>query len=344
MTLSIIIPCYNVAAYIEQCFRSIEHQLIEGYEAIFIDDGATDNTGKLLDEFRNSSEKKEYIKIIHQTNQGLSGARNIGIDVAIGTYITFIDGDDFVSQNYFSILLTNIQDTDLCVVSYNRVFVNSLEPRKLGWQGFYKQTDWKRRLLGLLDNELTDPSQADSMVTAWGKLYRTSIIKEQNLQFVDTKIIGTEDLLFNLEYAEHINQVFILDKPLYQYRKDNVTSLTKTYKGDFVAKWQNKYKFIVDRISIVTSEEKQAFQNRLALSIIGLGLNEMANPNGGSAIRQNLKNIITKAQYNAALQQLDIQYFPLHWKLFFKAAQSGQVFVLYWLLKAITLILDRKNK
>lgn len=344
MKLSIIVPCYNVAAYIQQCFQSIEQQLQDGYEAIFINDGATDATGSILDELHKQSVHADKISILHQQNKGLSGARNAGIDVAQGEMLTFIDGDDWIAHNYFTTLIEGMAAHDLAVVSYNRVFAHRQEPRFLGWNGVYKEHIWKRRLLGLVGEELHDPSQADAMVTAWGKLYKTSIIKSQKLYFVDTKIIGTEDLLFNLEYAQFIKDVVVMDLPLYQYRKDNNVSLTKTYKADLATKWQKKYEYIQQRITINSADEQTAFQNRIALSLIGLGLNEMGNQAGSRAIIANLRSLLQKPHYQSALAQLPLVYFPIHWKLFFGAARAKQAWLLYALLKVISTILDRKNQ
>lgn len=342
--ISIIVPCYNVSLYIEQCFNSIVSQLEEDYEVIFINDGSTDNTGGLLENLKSKSNYKENIHIIHQDNKGLSETRNVGIDLSTGVYICFIDGDDFINDNYFRILINVIINSDLGVLSYNRVFSNNILVRSLGLSGWLSGDVWKRKLLGLVDDELSDPSQADSLVMAWCKIFKSKIIKDNKIYFVDTKIIGTEDLLFNLEYSQYINNVLVIDEPLYQYRKDNITSLTSTYKNDFITKWSNKYKYIKSRISITSEDEIQAFSNRLALSIIGLGLNEIKNPKGFKAIKSKLKSIISENKYKVAIKQLDLKYMPIHWKVFFLAAKTGNATVLYVLIKCIAFIIYRKNK
>ena len=98
MKFSIIVPAYNVAQYIEECIESILNQDYDNYEIIVVDDGATDETPKILDEIASKSEK---VRVIHQKNGGLSAARNSGIEAASGEYILFLDGDDFGQKNHF---------------------------------------------------------------------------------------------------------------------------------------------------------------------------------------------------------------------------------------------------
>lgn len=344
MKLSIIIPCYNIAPYLSKCFKSVANQMQEGFQAIFINDGSTDTTGEVLENLAQNYTRAGTIEFIHQENKGLSESRNVGITLAKGAFITFIDGDDWVGPEYFTTLLSIVKDHSLGVVAYNRVFAHQVEARDLKMDGLVTAADWKRRLLGLMGPELRDPSQADSIVTAWGKIYHTALLVQHHISFVSTKEIGTEDLLFNLEYAQHCNSVRVRNLPLYQYRKDNVSSLTKTYKALLKEQWGKKYAYIQNRVSMMQPREQTAFQNRIALSLIGLGLNEMGNPKGSKVIRANLTSILSDPTYKAALQQLDLQYFPLHWKLFFRAAQKQQTTIVLILLKAITKILDRKNQ
>ena len=99
--VSVIVPVYNVDRYLGRCIKSIMQQSYRNLEIILVDDGSPDNCPKKCDEY----EKKDTrIKVIHKENGGLSDARNKGIDIAQGTYITFIDSDDFVKENYLEVL------------------------------------------------------------------------------------------------------------------------------------------------------------------------------------------------------------------------------------------------
>jgi glycosyltransferase involved in cell wall biosynthesis len=340
--ISIIVPIYNVQEYLEKCLTSIILQTYNNLEIILVNDGSKDDCDKIISSF---SERDYRFKLINQKNEGLSSARNTGLDVASGDFIMFIDSDDWVDSNYVSTLLSKMDEGfDMVMVPYFRAYQNHLEPRYFGWQGEYSALEIKRRLLGLYKEELKDPSQADSMVTVWGKLYNAKVIKQNKLKFVDTNIIGSaEDLLINLQYIQHVEKVFIIDNPMYFYRKDNLVSFTKNYRPKLLKQWEVKYKLIAETVSITTDDEKNAFQNRIALGIIGLCLNEMGNTNGRKVVFQNMRKIFEEEKYNVALKQLETKYFPLHWKFFFWASKQSHVFIVYYLTKGIVWILNRKN-
>ncbi len=95
--ISIIVPVYNVEEYLKECAASILAQTYENFEVIFVDDGSTDSSGEICDILANLDER---VKVIHQENAGLSGARNSGIDAAKGQYICFIDSDDMIRSKY----------------------------------------------------------------------------------------------------------------------------------------------------------------------------------------------------------------------------------------------------
>lgn len=112
--ITVIVPVYNVEQYLDKCVDSILSQTYSNIEVVLVDDGSTDDSGKMCDEYK---KKDNRIVVIHQTNQGLSGARNSGIDIAKGVYITFIDSDDYVSKKYIEFLYTMICDNSADIAS-----------------------------------------------------------------------------------------------------------------------------------------------------------------------------------------------------------------------------------
>lgn len=107
--ISIIIPVYNVEKYIHECVESVVNQTYKNLEIILVDDGSTDSSGKLCDEF---AEKCERIRVIHKTNGGLSSARNAGIEVATGDYLFFLDSDDYITRNAIEVLYSVAIEND----------------------------------------------------------------------------------------------------------------------------------------------------------------------------------------------------------------------------------------
>lgn len=118
--VTVIIPIYNVEKYLSKCLESVINQTYRDLEIILIDDGSTDNSGKICDRY---DQKDDRIKVVHQTNGGLSAARNTGIDIATGQYITFIDSDDYVTENYIEILVKAAQTYNADLVSTTLVKV-----------------------------------------------------------------------------------------------------------------------------------------------------------------------------------------------------------------------------
>ena len=115
MVISVIVPVYNVEKYLTNCVNSIIKQTYEELEIILINDGSSDNSGIICDDF---SKKDNRIKVIHKENGGLSDARNVGIDIATGELITFIDSDDYISKNMleklYNALIGTMSDIAVC--------------------------------------------------------------------------------------------------------------------------------------------------------------------------------------------------------------------------------------
>ena len=319
MKLSIIIPCYNVENFVQNCTESIVMQQGFDFEMIMINDGSKDNTQQVLE---NLAEKDFRIKVINQQNQGLSGARNTGIENATGEYIMFVDADDTLEPEALKTIADFFQEEDLFCFSYNRVFGTKKLPRKFNLQGKFPARFIQRRIVGLIDAELSDPSQTDALVTAWGKIYKTEIIRKNQIQFTDTKEIGTEDALFNIQYLEYAREVKIMNFPLYNYRKNNFVSYTSLHKPNLFGQWKNLYAKISEIIHAKDAEFRKALNNRIALSIIGLALNETFSEKPFSLKRQKISEILHDDLYQKAYQNLEMKYFPLHWKLFFSLAKS----------------------
>ena len=120
-TVSIIIPVYNVESYLDRCVDSVLKQSFQDIEILLIDDGSTDKSGLLCDRW---AEKDNRVRVIHKVNEGVSAARNIGLDQANGDYIAFVDSDDFIDANMIETLYNTLQikHADMCICGF--VFVD----------------------------------------------------------------------------------------------------------------------------------------------------------------------------------------------------------------------------
>lgn len=342
--ISLILPCYNVAKYLPKCLDSIINQTYINLEIICVNDGSKDNTLDVLNEYKS---KDNRIIIIEQENQGLSDARNTGINHATGDYIMFVDSDDWIDVQTCEYATQKFceHNVDLVFWSYVKEYESTSEIKYIidDKEKYFNEEETRhlhRRLVGLFDNELSHPENADSFVTAWGKMYKTDIVK--NVSFVSTKEIGTEDALFNIYAFIGIKTAYYLPNPFYHYRKDNETSLTNTYKPLLFTQWNHLYDLIEQFLKNNDYQQdfKTAINNRICLSIIGLGLNILEAEKGINKVKE-IKRIISSPRYRQAYKQLKLKYFPIHWKVFFAFAKYNCALGLYIMLKAIKMLIGK---
>lgn len=336
--ISIIVPVYNTENYLEKCLLSLVNQTYKNIEIIIIDDGSPDNSMNIIQKFVLADNRA---KVISQKNQGLSGARNTGINNANGDYIMFIDSDDWIEIDTCekAINASEKYNADVVFWSYIKEFSNSQKDNYL-----FDKTEiiWSekninqlsRRMVGLVGDELANPQSIDNLVTAWGKLYKKSVIGD--VRFTDTKIIGTEDALFNIEVFLGINSAVYIPDLLSHYRKDNESSLTHNYKEKLVSRWREMYsriKFLLDR-NDMSREYYDALKNRICFGLIGLGINLAEDKKMSfKEKKKEIYNILSMKHYQIALKDLDFSYLPIQWKVFFKLAKNNNALLLLWLLE-----------
>ena len=346
--ISIIVPVYNTEKYLFQCLDSLICQTYTNIEIIVVNDGSTDCSTKVINEFKN---KDARIILSEQPNKGVSEARNHGLNVANGDLIMFVDSDDWIDLNTCEQTFEAFQkfNTDIVLFSYFREFRKGVKksryilPKKKIFNE-EESVDLRRRLFGLIDKELSDPSQADILGTVFSKLYRANIIKENKLEFIDLKIIGSaEDILFNINYFKYVTSAFYIHNCFYHLRKYNETSITTNYRNQLECKWRTLFERMnkVIEIENLSSNYKIALNNRIALSIFGLGLNILSSDFSTNRKIYEIKKIISSSQYIQAYSKLSFRYFPLHWRVFFSFAKNQNGTGVYFLLKIIQKIIKR---
>lgn len=207
--ISIIIPVYNVYQYLNECILSVVNQSYKDFECILIDDGSSDGSEIICDQWK---QKDSRIKVIHQLNQGVSKARNIGIAEAKGEYLTFIDSDDWIDSNYLNTLLQPIEEynVELVVCGLQQHYSN----------GTFKNYSYKTGIINIEQqdtNAFTDINKKFLLFGPVIKLYKRTIIQKHNIHFPPEYTYG-EDLLFNYNYLEYVKAVYIVDQCLYHYR------------------------------------------------------------------------------------------------------------------------------
>jgi len=233
--VSVIIPCYNAAATIRYSLNSLENQTFHAFEVIIIDDGSTDNTYEIINEYRKHS--KLSITLIRQDNQGVSAARNNGIINSRGLYITFLDSDDLYHPDFLSVLFREINDKNKDLVFCRYEFQNDYTD-EFSKEPFYMAHEMtKYQVFDIYNRHRIEK------VNFWNGIYRKSILDKENLLFPYNIKYG-EDTEFFLKYAffcEH--GAVMIDAVLYKYivRKNSASrkndygriSIIEAYKHCF---------------------------------------------------------------------------------------------------------------
>lgn len=217
--ISVIVPVYNVEKFLNYCVNSIVNQTYNDLEIILIDDGSTDNSGKICDEWL---ERDERVKVIHQKNMGLSGARNSGIDLASGDYIAFIDSDDFILPEYFHYLLDLIesQDADISVCQLLEVDEENNVIKEKNICRSYDLNNNYECMRDFLSSNVID-------TTAWRKLYRSRLFKESGIRYP----LGAynEDVFTTYKVISECDRIAVGSKALYAYRKREGSIMNSTF-------------------------------------------------------------------------------------------------------------------
>ncbi len=213
--ISVIVPVYNVEKYLTECLDSILNQTYTDLEIICVNDGSTDNSLKILNEY---AQKDNRIKVISQKNKGLSGARNTGIKHSSSEYLTFIDSDDIIKPTYMETLWNNKDKAD-CVQVNMELFNDKMERLTNNWfETFY--LDKETKLI-----EITPQNMTHILISSWGKLLKKSILQKYNITFYEGII--HEDYAHTYEYLFHCKNLYYINEKLYLYRQRE-NSITKT--------------------------------------------------------------------------------------------------------------------
>lgn len=211
---SIIIPVYNVSKYIEDCLKSILGQSFEDFEIIIINDGSTDNSGEICD---NYAINNNCIKVVHKLNSGTASARNTGLKIAKGKYIWFVDSDDLIAENSLNYLYELLKKYEnISVLNFAKRDFNDHEVQEVSFQisiNFFEIVQNSGDSVGMMPSSVCF------------SLYERNFLLGKNLKFEEDNVF--EDEFFNLKL--YINQRFNFlntNFPLYLYRKGNQYSKT----------------------------------------------------------------------------------------------------------------------
>lgn len=278
--ISIIVPVYNVELYLKKCIETIINQTYKNLEIILVDDGSTDNSGKICDEY---ALKDNRIKILHIENGGPAVARNAGLDIATGEYIGFIDSDDYIELDMYETLYNAMIKTNAGLVICN-------------WYKGYED-NWRKNIV-YPKKEILTPNEAFEVfynnMYVWNKLYRKDVVK--NLRFVETY---AQDVLYTFTTLRRIDKVVFLNEYKCYYR-NNPTSRqhSKKFKKNFLAflKVQNLEIIYAEKNKLFKLKEKlYKFRFRLIVQWLGfIALEKFPDIESANIILKELRHNLFK--------------------------------------------------
>lgn len=222
--ISVIVPVYNVERYLKKCIDSLRNQTYTNIEIILIDDGSSDQSGDICDYYAKSDSR---IRVIHQENQGVSLSRNVGLRVASGTYIAFVDPDDWIERNMYQYLYQQLQDSgaDICVCA-------------CFWEHIHQnQTD----ILAMSCDQTYSAQEAIKLIfsrnglkgVVWNKLFRSSVLYDldRNVKFLfDSDISIWEDILWLSHVVPSVKSIHYVSLPLYHYIERIDSACTRVFQ------------------------------------------------------------------------------------------------------------------
>lgn len=238
-SISVIMPCFNVAKYIEKAVDSLLAQTFSDFELIIIDDGSTDDTGRIADAY---AEKDARVKVVHQENAGAPKARNTAMEMAQGKYLFFMDGDDWAESDMLGDMFAAAEKdslqaliTGFCIDTY---YSDGKFDREIKTHPdvVYKNRDsFRQEAFLLFDRNL--------LYTPWNKLYLKEYIESRNISFMDT---FWDDFPFNLAVFRDISRVGVLSNAYYHFMRARSNSETSIYRPDTYIKREEEHTWMQD--------------------------------------------------------------------------------------------------
>ena len=207
--VSIIIPVYNVQDYLERCLNSIISQTYKNVEIILVDDGSTDDSGKICDQYKN---KNENIIVIHKKNEGQSIARREGLEISTGEYISFVDADDFLNDSFYEKMIFLLEEfnCDIAICDYLKFSDNNLKVNL-----FNKENNSLKKQVLLPCDAIKEILQKDNKITnfLWNKVYKRHIF--ENIIFPNFNIY--EDFAIMYRLMDNSKKIVYSSEKLYYY-------------------------------------------------------------------------------------------------------------------------------
>ena len=217
--ISVVVPVYNVEKYLKECIDSIINQTLEDIEIIWVNDGSTDSSLEILNDY---AKKDSRIIVINKSNSGYGHTMNMGLNAATGEYVGIIESDDFADKNMFEDLYKLAKEYDADIV-------------KGDWYNYWSKNKFARknnRISSAKALKLTNSKQDKSLLrinpSVWSAIYKKEFLNKYNIRFLETPGASYQDLAFSFKIFALAERVILTDKAYLYYRQDNMNSSVKS--------------------------------------------------------------------------------------------------------------------
>ena len=228
MKISVIIPVYNSAQYLRCAVDSVVLQVFKDFEVLLIDDGSTDGSGEICDEY---AAAYDHVRVIHQQNGGICAARNRGIDLALGEYIGFCDNDDLLLPGALADSYGRAKQNDLDLIRFNRAKRYEKKNGKI----WITTLDFPEAIVRR--EEFPEKIRQIRQHNVWTGLYRASIIRDNNIRFNEEMHSGNEDVHFNLQFLCCCRKIGLNPKVYYWWQQRDTHSTSRKFTVEGVQSW-----------------------------------------------------------------------------------------------------------
>lgn len=334
--ISIIVPIYNVESYLLRCVDSICRQNYRNLEIILVDDGSSDRCPQICDDLMRADPR---IKVIHKENGGLGYARNSGLDIATGAYVTFVDSDDWIGDTHIENLyrVAKEEHADMVIGAHTSVSGSGQQsPRHL----MLKKEIYEGQSI---INEILMPMIAPSPDCAQDvviessvctNLYRADIISKNKIRFISERITVAEDLYFNIDFLCHASRVSVVDEANYFYF-ENHCSHTRSFDYRRIERTMNFYRTIRAKTNqygledVCSDRIDRCFLTKVRVAIRLIVISDLPKRKKMQTIEGILKDKVTRE----VLERYPIRSYIPAMRLLTKMMRDGNISGVYFLVK-----------
>ncbi len=316
--LSFVIPVYKIKEeYLKKCIESICKQTNGDFEAIFVDDGSPDNCGQICEEYTTEDKR---IRVIHQENQGVSVARNTGIYAAESDWIAFVDGDDWVEDDFVETVLPYLEKINTDVLVYAANIVSSEKTERSNILSCENETFVSPEMRDyILFQTLGAESHKNlfGMGAPWGKICRKDFLIDKNVLFCPG-IRRMQDTLFSLYVYAEAEKIYYIDSALYNYNRNNDSACTRFNSdstGTFfplleeMKKFTAKYPKITKRAKLETAYKKRIVD--IVFNCCGVNYGHPDNNKTFKQKKSELNELVNNQMVKNAIKECDYSLFPV---------------------------------